>query len=503
MLNSLRSRLIVSYGLLILLCLVIAGVILGISLVQRVAFARLRAAVVPTSLLVRGLGQRGLSPQEIVQQMAEQAEMQGLDIVLLTRQGKVIAATDEEWHGQRVSLNRVVTSREQGILEGRIASLDGSPLYFVAWPMRASADQRQTLTAMLVALATSPWRGMRVVIGDLAQSFVVAGVLAAGISLILTILIARSVSRPLQRITSATEEIARGHYDLTLPLAAPSEISRLTASFNSMARQVHISRQAQRDFVANVSHELKTPLTSIQGYAQAILDGTAQGEEAVQRAAGIIHEEAGRMRRLVEELLELTRIESGQVVMAQQPVDLHQVIDACVDRLALQAQEKGITLALNVPCLPLVTGDGDRLAQAITNLLDNAVKHTPSGGKVIVDALVVREAATLRALEPKLSPDISLPAVVVSVSDTGPGIPPEELGRIFERFYQVDKSRTRGKGGVGLGLAIAHEIVTAHGGRIAVQSVVGVGSKFLMALPIRAEAFRNRWDRGSYTLFTC
>ena len=201
------------------------------------------------------------------------------------------------------------------------------------------------------------------------------------------------------------------------------------------------------------------------------------------------------MRRLVESLLDLARIESGQVVMAQETVDLGQVLGDCVDKLALRAQEGGITLSLDVPDLPPVLGDGDRLAQVITNLLDNALKHTPSGGRVTVEAEEVREAQALRAIEPALDSAVSLPAVVVTVSDTGCGIPPEELSRIFERFYQVDKSRASGKSGVGLGLAIAQEIVAAHGGRIAVQSVAGVGTKFIVALPVSGREGVERQSR--------
>ncbi|MGQ9599555.1 MAG: hypothetical protein ACUVWZ_09070, partial [Anaerolineae bacterium] len=209
MVKSLRSRLFVSYGFLIVMCLIIVGGILGISLVQRMAFARLRAAVVPTALLVRSLGQRGFSLQEVVEQMAEQAQTQGLDIVILTRQGKVLAATNEEWYGRWVSLNRVITSREHGIMEGQIASPKGSRLYFVAWPMRVPVDQTEPFTTMMVALVTTPWHGMRMVLGDLALSFAVASVLAGMISLILAIFIARSISQPVQKIMAATEEIAR------------------------------------------------------------------------------------------------------------------------------------------------------------------------------------------------------------------------------------------------------------------------------------------------------
>jgi len=485
MLRSLRSRLIASYVFLIAICLTIVGVILGVSLLQQVAYARLRAAVVPTALFVHNLQQRGFSPREVIQRMDEQARAQGLDILIISRQGDVLAATGEAWRGQRVSLRQVVASREREIIEGQITSPRGTRLYFVAWPMGGpTSEGGDSAPPVLVALVTTPWRGMRAVIGDLAAGFVVASLLASIISLLLAVLIARSISRPLQRVTAATEEIARGNYDLTLNITSPDEVRRLAASFNSMTRQVKASRQAQRDFVANVSHELKTPLTSIQGYSQAILDGTARGGDAVQRAAGIIHDEAGRMRRLVEGLLDLARIESGQVVMAQEPVHLRQVLGDCVDKLALRAQEGGITLSLNVPDLPPVLGDGDRLAQVITNLLDNALKHTPSGGRVTVEAEEVREAQALRAIEPALASAVSLPAVVVTVSDTGRGIPPEELSRVFERFYQVDKSRARGRGGVGLGLAIVQEIVAAHGGRIAAQSVAGVGSKFIVALPV-------------------
>jgi two-component system OmpR family sensor kinase len=439
MLRSLRSRLIASYVLLIAICLTIVGVILGVSLLQRTAYARLRAAVVPTTFFVSNLQQRGLSPSEIVQRLDEQAQAQGLDILILSRQGQVLAATDESWRGQRVPMRQILASRERKIIEGQMASPWGTNLYFVAWPTRTPSSEEGDPSLVLVALITTPWRGIRAVIGDLAFSFTVASVLAAVVSLFLAVLIARSISRPLQQVTAATEEIAQGNYDLSLNItSSPSEMRRLAASFNSMARQVKASRQAQRDFLSNVSHELKTPLTSIQGYSQAILDGTARGDEAVQRAANIIHDEAGRMRRLVDGLLDLARIESGQVVMAQESVDLRRLLGDCVDKLALRAQEGGIELSLNVPDLPPVLGDGDRLAQVITNLLDNALKHTSSGGRVTVEAEEIHEVQTLRAIEPSLDSAVPLPAVVVTVSDTGDGIPPEELSRIFERFYQVD-----------------------------------------------------------------
>jgi two-component system sensor histidine kinase ResE len=248
-----------------------------------------------------------------------------------------------------------------------------------------------------------------------------------------------------------------------------------------MAHQVRASRDAQRDFVANVSHELKTPLTSIQGYSQAILDGTAAEPEMIERAATVIHDEAARMGRMVTELLDLARIESGQVVMRQARIALGALLENVVERLKLRAAEEGIELSARIAELPPVTGDGDRLAQVFTNLLDNALKHTPRGGKVELVAKPLTPSGIRR--RGKAWPQ----AVGVSISDSGEGIPAEDLSRIFERFYQVDKSRKR-SGSVGLGLAITREIVEAHGGSIKAESIVGLGTRFTVTLPARAPA---------------
>ena len=233
-----------------------------------------------------------------------------------------------------------------------------------------------------------------------------------------------------------------------------------------MAERVEAAQRSQRDFVANVSHELKTPLTSIQGFSQALLDGTASTPETTARAAYVIHDEAERMRRMVDELLTLARFDAGEVVMARERLELGPLLQACVERMAPQAQAAGVALERDVPEPLSVTGDGDRLAQVFANLLDNALTHTPTGGRV---TLAARRAERT-------------PVVEVMVTDTGTGIPAEALSRLFERFYQVDQARPRGRG-AGLGLAIVKEIVEAHGGTIAAESVVGLGSKFTVCLP--------------------
>jgi signal transduction histidine kinase len=303
-----------------------------------------------------------------------------------------------------------------------------------------------------------------------------AGAVALAVSLLLAALIAYSIARPLDRIAGAAAEIAAGNYDQQLEISAPAEVARLASSFNRMANQVKATLDSQRNLLANVSHELKTPLTSIQGFSQALLDGTAADGVAQQRAATIIHQEAGRMRRLVDELLDLAKLEAGQVAITREPVNVGEVLQECVARFTPQAARLDVTLEVELgPGLPLVTGDADRLRQLFSNLVDNALKHLRDADGA--GRITLRAAAEDRC-------------IICSVTDNGPGIPAKDLERIFERFYQVDKSRVRKGGGAGLGLSIAQEIALAHGGQIGIESVQGLGTRFIVELPARDDNSR-------------
>jgi signal transduction histidine kinase len=333
--------------------------------------------------------------------------------------------------------------------------------------VRASEDEQPAISHWLIV--AEQYRPMRLALGDLFPRLLWAGVIAFVVSLGLAALLAYSISRPLDRIAQAAEDVAGGSYDQRLQISTPREVARLATSFNRMARQVQATLQSQQDLVANVSHELKTPLTSIQGYSQALLDGTASDAAAQERAALIIHEEAGRMRRLVDELLDLARLEAGQVHLAREPVDMADLLRDCAARFSAVAEKSGCSLQLHVSSTLPVMGDSDRLSQVLGNLVDNALKHSrdvQDGGRVLLGGECGEEW------------------VSCSVTDNGPGVPAEELARIFERFYQVEKSRVRRGGGAGLGLAIAREIVEAHGGRIVAESVEGLGTRFTMELPV-------------------
>ena len=483
MLTSLRARLIASHIVIVLICLVLvslASVFLLSRFQATLVYMGLREAAVPTAYHVYRLLQRDLTPVEIAELLEEQAEKQEIRILLLTPKGQVLADTQGDWAGKqaKVALDEIPKDPKISYVHGRLTTPGGDAQFYVALPaapIHIAAESGESQRVVFVALLASPRRGLRTILKDVTWRFLQAGLVTLAISLILTFLIARSIAKPLQRITAATEEIAHGNYDQALDITSPDEVSRLATSFNTMAREVKASRQTQRDFVANVSHELKTPLTSIQGFSQAILDGTADDEASRRRAVEIISDEANRMSRLVDELLDLARIESGQVKMLREPVDLAGLLEACIEKFALQSKESAVELRLDITALPLVTGDKDRLAQVFTNLLANALKHTPPSGRVTVKAQKV--AVTKNARQKTTS-------VEVTVTDTGLGIPPEDLAYIFERFYQVDKSRARKDRGVGLGLTIAKQIIEAHGGTISAESVRDLGTKFTVSLPV-------------------
>jgi signal transduction histidine kinase len=293
------------------------------------------------------------------------------------------------------------------------------------------------------------------------------GLIALFLSLILAYAISRWVADPLQQVVHAAQTYPSDDIKSILP-SGPHEVQDLTHAFNSMIARVESSQKSQRDFVANVSHELKTPLTAIQGFAQAILDETADTPESRKQAAQIIYNEAGRMHRMALNLLDLARLEAGTADLKMSAVDVKALLQNIVDKFTPQAQSSNISLQLNLPVnVPTLIGDGDRLAQVFTNLVDNALKFTPSGGKITLSA-----ASAGNEME-------------ISIMDTGAGAPKEALPHLFDRFYQVDASRAGGEGhGAGLGLAIVKEIVEAHSGRISVRSELGRGTTFVIHLPL-------------------
>lgn len=473
MFKTLRGRLLISYFAVITLVLLVIGLaLLIVSAQPAVRYSPILQQFNSISQSQRrvllNMRESGLGSGRLEQALDELAEDSGYRIVLVNPASQqVVYDSAGQWGGQPVSeiepvSRRLLPATTTNTVFGRFRDVEGARwLAYSPSTLLGINDRPRLYYVQPEPTAVSFFRQ------TFFRPLLRAGLLAFLVAIIFAFVIAGSVARPLQNMAAAAEAIAQGNYDQQLPPQGPEEVQRVAASFNSMAAQVKLSRQAQQDFVANVSHDLKTPITSIRGWSQALLDGTAVSPSEQQQAAGIINKEAERMARMVGQLLDLARIESGQLKLAREPVDLAQVLADVQQNLALRAQEQQIHLTLDTAPVPPVPGDHDRLVQVFSNLVDNALAHTPDGGRI---HLQVRPHGDK--------------AVEGIVQDTGRGIPPEELSRIFERFYQVDKARSSERRGSGLGLAIVQELVAAHNGRIQARSQAGEGTIFIVRLPV-------------------
>ena len=297
------------------------------------------------------------------------------------------------------------------------------------------------------SLQSAAWRPF---LGDLLLAALAGVILAAALSFV----VARSIARPIRRVANATRALAADESHDPLPTGGTTELASLAQAFNQMTEQLAASRQAERDFLLSVSHELKTPLTAIRGYSEGLADGAFEPDEA----ARIISLEAGRLERLVRDLLDLARMNRSEFSVQRQPVDLAEVAREAVRRQESAAREFGVGLRAEGE-ESWVDGDADRVLQLTSNLVENALRETPAGGSV-----------TVRAEPGRLL-----------VVDTGPGIAPEDLPHAFERFYLYDKADKDRPLGSGLGLAIVKQLATAMGGDVHVESAPG-GTTFEVRL---------------------
>jgi signal transduction histidine kinase len=476
MFHSLRYRLILSYVAVIFLCLVMAAsavVYLLRDYQQRIRLDQLADLAFPIATGVRMLESSGAPTSQIAQVIRQQGEALRVRIILADRNGTVVQDTAGDLDGETIRLpSRDGAERRQDSFRAYYAIAEGG-LFLVAPSPRFGVGLGGRQSNYVVILAV-PQASVVQAWWELAPSLSIAAVVSLIVSVMVALLLTRSISRPLVQMTRASEEMARGRYDQSIPAGGRDEVGRLARAFNAMAQQVSTSDRTMRDFLANVSHELKTPLTSIQGFSQAMLDGTIRGEEQYAHAAEIINQEANGMRRLVEDLLTLSKIESGQIAMGDEVVDVDGLLRDAVRRLEWQAEAREVRVDVESPISASVRGDAHWLGQIFTNLLDNALKHTPEGGRVAISALTSAHP----------------PEVVVTVHNSGSYIPTQDLPRVFERFFQVDRSRT-GRGGSGLGLAIVREVVQAHGGRVSASSEIGVGTTFAVRLPLHGVSERT------------
>lgn len=480
---SLRSRLLLSYGVVIAVTTLLASITFVVLLDARPAppeltYRELNSLAAASARVVLAQGARPLLRASLASALDAFAEANAVRALAINRSSRVVLHDSSGVYAPgdvlplEIDANPgalSIMSAGQGLLQNRLDVFAGSfddPTSGL-WLFVGYTLPRPRETELTLLLADQPppaTLGMalreygRAVAWPLLQAAAVGLLVAA----VMAWLVSRTIADPLQHIARAAGAVARGDYSQRVPISGPSEVRAVAEAFNRMSAAVQASQTAQRDFLANVSHDLQTPLTSIQGYAQAIVDEAAP--DPVQ-AARIIYEEASRLNRLVVELTDLARLQDGGFSMHMTPLEVSQIVTAVAQRLAIVAEKAGLTLTVEAAPTPLVNGDGDRLAQVVTNLISNAIKYTPRGGQVYVRT------------------QVNNGGVEVVVQDTGIGIPPEDLPRIFERFYQVDRARGPQRG-TGLGLAIAREIAQAHSGTLtATSGGLNTGATFTLWLP--------------------
>ncbi len=388
-------------------------------------------------------------------------------LIVADNSGKIVGDTSGEWMGKKVADLRIQNPTDITVNGNTVGSvyLVTSATFSIIAPGWRGQD-----LARLTQIAEQDF------LGRFNHSLLVGSLTAIGIAIIVGILLTRQITQPVRALTQGVGRIARGEFRHRVNVSATDELGKLAQSFNTMAVSLDSNEQNRKRLMADIAHELRTPLTVIEGMVDGMLDGIF---EPNQENLMSIKNETALLTRLVADLRDISLAESGKLSMELAPVNLAELVKLKVTQSGVTAHEKGIRLEINTPPdLPLVNGDSVRIEQVMANLLSNAIRHTPDGGSITVSVYATDDVEHTGSKQQGL---------IVSVADTGEGIPAEHLPHMFERFYRIDEARSRSTGGAGLGLAIVKYIVEAHGGRVWVESISGQGSTFYFTIPFPTE----------------
>jgi len=359
--------------------------------------------------------------------------------------------------------------------DGRVHFGTAGGILFAAVPIHGEDLSHETM----YAIREAPGEGIFGVfpttvrfLRDFWWQLLIAGAIAAAIALAMARWLARGMTQPLRDMAQAARKMEMGDYGQRVHTRSRDEVGQLATAFNRMSAELESLERLRRDLVANVSHELKTPISALRAHLENLLDGVERPDpETLQ----VMLAQSERLSRLVEQLLDLSRLESGELPLEREEVLLAQLVSEVLSEIEVSRAGKGVSVEGRVDeGLPPVWANRERVHQVLFNLLDNAVRFTPPGGRVTVSASRHDGSCEVR------------------VADTGPGIAPQHLPHLFERFYRVDPARSREDGGTGIGLAIARSVVEAHGGRIWAESELGRGSVFTFELPVAPSAGEER-----------
>ena len=332
----------------------------------------------------------------------------------------------------------------------------------VAYPILLGAPKSKDATPIGAIIVATPKTDVNALVTPLIERLAIAGLLGLLVAAMLAWYLSRRIVRPVLQLTDAVDAVAAGNYDVSVPAKATGEIGHLNARFEEMAHRLGEVEEMERNFLMSVSHELRTPLTAIRGHVAALLDeGVVVDPESRHQSLETVEAEAQRLERLVGDILDLAKLDAHRFTVLTEEVDMAHLLGQAFERYRDEAQRRSIDYRQHVRDRPVIVSDGDRVLQVVGNLLSNAFRATPDGGRVSLE--LARRNGTIN----------------VAVEDTGPGIPSDARERLFRPFVSASA------GGTGLGLAIANEISAALGGRIELQSEVGRGSRFELVLPAR------------------
>ena len=492
---SLQFRLVVGFAL--VLAVALGGVSLYVGEAARRETERFQEEMeaVRAERVQRMISRYFTGPQEAtgLQPILEQAgSLYGWRIVVSDLRGQVMADSHESFKSRTQQAEAGLPFIRSDIPPRALLQAESATPESVASALhrgRKSRRQAQRLFTIAaggfqvasVEVAPSEAPGIRPeppvsrLVSKVNRSLMWTGLAAVIGGILLVSLLSRQVLAPVRTLSAAARRLGRGDLSQRISESGRDEIGALGRTFNSMADDLQRAEAQRRTLMADVAHELRTPISNIQGYLEAMRDGVLEPDPKTIQAT---HNQVVHLARLIEDLRLLTLAEAGGLPLDLQPDSLRDVLIRSVDAFRPRAEAKGVMLSLEVPDqFPLVDMDRTRIAQVVANLLENAVLHTPEGGRVAVDA-AVQGGERAR----------------ITVSDNGEGIPAEDLPHIFERLHRVDRSRSRASGGVGLGLTIARQLVEAHGGTIDVESTPGAGSRFVVELPMTRTARISRDD---------
>lgn len=440
MLHSLRTRLLI--GFILVVALAVGTVAFIASRSTKVEFGRYvthdqalryrRLALILSAYYARARSWEGI--QSLIDQTDQ---VYNERLVLSDRQGIVVGDSNNKLLGRSVN--------DDWSSESITLQIAGTPI----GRLFIKQEERTPIEKAFLA--------------SVNKSVLIAAIVAGGAGILIALVYSRRIVNPVKALTSAARRMQEGKLDQRVEVSSQDEIGQLARTFNSMTAELKEQEKLRRNIVSDVAHELRGPLSNIQGYLEALKEGLAEPDPEI---IGILHQEALLLSRLIDDLHDLAQAEAGKLDLNLQTVALEDIVTKTVDSIQNKTQEKYIELSLNLVNSTMVKADPQRMKQVLRNLLENSIIHTPPGGKINISVKVKGQDAQ------------------VGVSDTGEGISAADLPYIFERFYRADKSRSRSTGGSGLGLTIAKKIIEAHRGEIWAESEEGEGATFKFSLPL-------------------